>query len=193
MDTTVCRYNGKHNSGLFLGAGAPNYFLYNNATFVNSAVGANEGFPAQQFVNRKILTTSNAHYYNILPNEYCSDAQLTTCALATPAGLSPGGGFLNAAPVRWCKAVNDTQLSTAVSGKHGRPAGHPALPQEVRQDHAPLPALRSFRARGRRRHRDLPERAEFHAQRLRGGRAPTPKRSRTSPTGTATTASGWRS
>lgn len=144
VDTAVCRFNGKHNSGAFLGAGAPGYFLYNNASFVNTAVGANEGFPAQQFVNRKILTTSNAHYYNILPNEYCSDAQLTTCALATPGGLSPGGAFQNAAPVRWCKAINDTQLSTAVTGSTGGPPATPRCRKKFDKTTHPYPRFGRF-------------------------------------------------
>jgi type IV pilus assembly protein PilY1 len=143
-DTNVCRFNGRHNSGAFLGAGSPSYFLYNNATFVNSAIGANEGFPAQQFVNRKILSTSNAHYYNILPNEYCSDAQLTTCALATPGGASPGGGFLNAAPVRWCKTVNDTQLSTAVTGSTGGPPATPRCRKKFDKTTHPYPRFGRF-------------------------------------------------
>jgi type IV pilus assembly protein PilY1 len=119
-DPTVCRYNGRQNVGAAVAAGAPNWFLYNNQT-VNSGNNANAAYPSQQFIYRKIVTNSPAHYYNINPNEYCSDAQLTLCALANAAGTAPDATNIIAAPVRWCKTADDAQLSTVVSGSTGSP------------------------------------------------------------------------
>jgi type IV pilus assembly protein PilY1 len=121
-DTSKCRYNGRHNVTSFIGAGGTNYFLYNNQTYNNAGVGSNSGFPSQQFIFRKVVTNSPAHYYIISPNEYCSDIQLTTCVLATAAGTSPGGLNTIGATVRWCKTADDAQLSTAVTGSTGSPA-----------------------------------------------------------------------
>jgi type IV pilus assembly protein PilY1 len=121
-DPNTCRYNGKHNSGAFLGVGAPTYFLYNNQTFLNTLVGSNAGFPAREFVNRVNVANSNAHYYNITANEHCSDAQLTTCALSAPSGAAPDLINTIPAPVRWCKTQDDTQLTTVVTGSTGSPA-----------------------------------------------------------------------
>jgi type IV pilus assembly protein PilY1 len=116
IDTAVCRKNGVHNVAPFLGAGQPDYFLY-----WNSGTGRNLAFPTLQFPYKVRVTTSNAHYYTITPNEYCSDNQFTTCALATPAGAAPAG-FGNAVTVRWCKTPTDASSPLAVSGNSGAPA-----------------------------------------------------------------------
>lgn len=119
-DPTVCRYNGRHNVGSAVAAGAPNWFLYNNQT-VNSGNNANAAYPSQQFIYRKIVSTSPAHYYNIMPYEFCSDANLTLCALANGFGNAPDLTFVIPAAVRWCKTADDAQLSTLVSGSTGTP------------------------------------------------------------------------
>jgi type IV pilus assembly protein PilY1 len=121
LDTNVCRFNGRQNVGTAISGTAPNWFLYNNQT-VNVGNNANAGYPSQQFVYRKLYTSSVPHYYNINPNEYCSDVNLTLCALANAAGNAPDATNIIAAPVRWCKTANDAQLSTAVSGTSGTPA-----------------------------------------------------------------------
>jgi type IV pilus assembly protein PilY1 len=106
-DTTKCRYNGRHNVTPF--SGTTNYFTYGPST------GANAGFPTTSFYNKILVTNSNAHYYNITPNEYCSDVSLTTCALALANGSAPAG-FSIPAPIRWCKSAADAILATVVSG-----------------------------------------------------------------------------
>ncbi len=121
LDTNVCRYNGRQNVGTAVSATAPNWFLYNNQT-VNSGTNANAAYPSQQFIYRKLVTNSVPHYYNIAPNEYCSDVQLTLCAMATTAGAAPDSTNIVPAPVRWCKTANDAQLNTVVSGSTGSPA-----------------------------------------------------------------------
>ncbi|MGZ5096885.1 MAG: pilus assembly protein [Usitatibacter sp.] len=124
-NTGKCRFNGRHNSGAFLGAGAPGYFMASNATFT-SATGSNAAFPSGSqggaFVNRVEYQNSNPHYYQIVPNEYCSDQNLTSCALATSTGTAPDVTNVIAAPVRWCKTMDDAQALTVVSGNSGSPA-----------------------------------------------------------------------
>lgn len=124
-NTAKCRLNGRHNSGAFLGAGAPAYFMASNPTFT-SATGSNAAFPsanaAGTFHNRILFSSSNPHYYNITPNEYCSDVNLTSCALATAAGAAPDATNVVAAPVRWCKTMDDAQSLGVVSGNSGSPA-----------------------------------------------------------------------
>ena len=142
-DTNVCRYNGRHNSGTFLGAGAPTYFLQFNQSFL-SGVGANAAFPAQQFIFRKIITTTNGHYYNITPNEYCSDANMTTCALANAAGGAPDAINTVAAPVRWCKTADDAQLTTVVSGSTGGPPATPRCRRNFDRTTYPFPRFGRF-------------------------------------------------
>ncbi|QJR16415.1 pilus assembly protein [Usitatibacter palustris] len=116
-NTAICRYNGRHNTGAFLGGGLPNYFLY----FKNGTNG-NVGLPNAVFRYKIRHQTSNPHYYNITPHEYCSDINLTTCALANAAGANPGGGFTIEAPVRWCKTEADAALPAVVTGNTGSPA-----------------------------------------------------------------------
>ncbi len=121
LTPTRCRYNGRHNVAAFLGAGAPSWFLYFNETFSNAA-GSNESFPSRDFIFKKIVTTSVPHYYDMQANEYCSDANLTSCALALANGAAPDVTNVIAAPVRYCKTMDDAQLSTVVSGNSGTPA-----------------------------------------------------------------------
>jgi len=120
-DTTVCRYNGKHNTGSFVSGAAPAWFLYNNFT-VNNGDKMNMGLPYGAFANRVVANNSPAIYYEIQPQEFCSDVNLTTCVLATGAGTAPDSVNTIAAPVRWCKTLADTALKTAVTGTTGSPA-----------------------------------------------------------------------
>jgi type IV pilus assembly protein PilY1 len=110
-DTTKCRYQGKHNVSPF--SGTTTYFLLGQST------GANAGFPTTAFWSKKLVQTSNAHYYNIASNELCNDVNLTNCQLATAAGGSPAAGYTIEAPVRWCKTAADAIATTVVSGNSG--------------------------------------------------------------------------
>ena len=114
-DPTKCRYNGKHNIGPFLAA-QPDYFLYwkSNAT-------QNGGLPNTTYRNRIEISNSNPHYYNITAHEYCSDVNLTTCALANADGSAPAS-FAIAAPLRWCKSAADATNTAVVTGNSGTPA-----------------------------------------------------------------------
>jgi len=116
ISSDVCRRNGIHNVAPFLGVGQPTYFLYWNA-----GTGANQAFPNERFAYKVRVNTSNAHYFKLAANEFCSDVQLTTCSLALAGGGAPAG-FSIAAPVRWCKSVADAQNPAAVSGNSGSPA-----------------------------------------------------------------------
>jgi type IV pilus assembly protein PilY1 len=107
-NTARCRYQGKHNVSPFA-AGAPTYFMYYNTT------GANAGYPTSTFWSKSLVTNSNPQYYNIAPHEWCSDANLVNCALATTAGAAPAG-FPFPAPVRYCKLASDAVSTVAVSG-----------------------------------------------------------------------------
>jgi type IV pilus assembly protein PilY1 len=115
--TARCRYQGRHNVGPFAGAAAPTYFLYYNNT-----VATNIGYPTTAFFQKELVTTSNPHYYNITPHEWCSDASLTNCALATAAGTSPGGTMVYPATIRYCKTAADATSTLAISGTAGAPA-----------------------------------------------------------------------
>ena len=121
LDPLVCRFNGRQNVGAAVSATAPNWFLYNNQT-VNTGTNANAAYPSQQYIYRKLYTTSVPHYYNINPHEFCSDTQLTLCVLANAAGNAPDAINIIPAPVRWCKSADDAQLTTPVSGSTGAPA-----------------------------------------------------------------------
>ncbi len=107
-----CRKNGVQNVSPF--AGTTSYFLYWGAT------GANVGLPTTAYFNKVLVKTSNAHYFNITPHEYCSDASLVNCVLANAAGTGPGT-VTNPistipAPIRWCKSATDATAATVVSG-----------------------------------------------------------------------------
>ncbi len=121
LDPNVCRFNGRHNTGTFISATAPKWFLYTGST-VNVGTNANAAYPSQQYIYRKVYTTSNPVYYNIDSNEFCNDIQLTSCALATAAGAAPDAVNKLPAPVRWCKTADDAQLTTLVTGNSGSPA-----------------------------------------------------------------------
>ncbi len=111
-NTAKCRKNGLHNVSPF--AGTNGYFLYWGAS------GANVGFPTTAYYNKVLVKNSNAHYFNITPHEYCSDANLVNCVLANAAGTGPGTATTPissiAAPVRWCKSATDATATTVVSG-----------------------------------------------------------------------------
>lgn len=111
----VCKRNGKDN----VSALVP-YFLYWGATGSNVAYPVATGAAATSFNKAKTLST-NPYYFNIDPNEYCSDDNLTTCALATAAGAAPAG-FSIAAPIRYCKTLADAQATTVITGNSGAPA-----------------------------------------------------------------------
>ena len=59
------------------------------------------------------LRAGNPHYYTIEPVEYCKDAALTDCTLATAAT----GAYTYPAPVRYCVSPFDAYRLDAVSGK----------------------------------------------------------------------------
>ena len=62
--------------------------------------------------------SSNPIAYRIVPVEYCSDANLTTCAIATTPGTAPSG-FPFPAYVRFCKTLADATADGAVTGNSG--------------------------------------------------------------------------
>ncbi|HKW36483.1 MAG TPA: PilC/PilY family type IV pilus protein [Burkholderiales bacterium] len=64
--------------------------------------------------------------YRIVPLEYCADANLTDCILATTPGTPPSGTFNNKtynkpAYVRFCKTQEDALAHGAVNGQSGSP------------------------------------------------------------------------
>ncbi len=103
-----CRKNGIHNVTPF--TGTTNYFLYWGAS------GNNVGLPTKDYWNKEVISSSNAHYFNITPHEYCSDLTLVNCVLATAAGASPGGTNTIEAELRWCKSAADAVNTAVVSG-----------------------------------------------------------------------------
>jgi len=69
---------------------------------------------------------ANPIVYTITPVEYCSDAALTNCTMATTPGTVPAGfGF--PAYVRFCKTLADATATGAVTGTSG--SGSPATPR----------------------------------------------------------------
>jgi type IV pilus assembly protein PilY1 len=135
-DPTKCRKNGIHNVSPY--AGTTSYFLYWGQT------GANVGFPtsgSSGFFNKVLVSNSNAHYYNIAPHEYCSDANLVNCALATAAGASPGSPNTIAAPLRYCKTVADATSTAVVSGNSG---GLPRCQKKYHKTNYPYPRYGRF-------------------------------------------------
>lgn len=111
----ICKRNGRDNV-----SGLVPYFLYWGSSGANVAFPVATGTAATSFIYRKTLST-NAYYFNIAPHEYCSDVNLTTCALATAAGTAPAG-FPEAAQVRYCKTLADAQATTAITGNSGASA-----------------------------------------------------------------------
>jgi type IV pilus assembly protein PilY1 len=134
IDPTKCRKNGIHNVSPFL-AGVPNYFLYWTSTTTNV------GLPTTAFYNKVLVSNSNMHYFNIAPNEYCSDLNLVNCALATAAGASPGSPNTIPANVRWCKTTADATATTVVSGNSG---GVPRCQKKFDRTNYPYPRYGRF-------------------------------------------------
>ncbi len=183
-NASKCRRNGIHNVAPFL-AGQPTYFLYWNST------GTNIGLPTTTYFNKALVNTSNAHYFSITPHEYCSDANLVSCVLATAAGASPGSPNTIPAPLRYCKTAADATSTGVVSGNSG---GNPRCQRNYDRT-TPSRATAASRAPT-----SSPPRPRIRRARIRSGRtaprrprARTPRRSRTSPTGGRTTAPAWRS
>ena len=70
-----CRKNGLHNVTPFTRG--------RRTTSCTGAPRANNvGFPRTDYFNKVLIKTSNAHYFNITPHEYCSDSNLVNCVLA---------------------------------------------------------------------------------------------------------------
>ncbi|NJD88605.1 MAG: pyrrolo-quinoline quinone [Betaproteobacteria bacterium] len=133
-DPTKCRRNGIHNVGATYGGGN-NYFLY------WASASSNIGFPTTGYWNKVLIKSSNAHYYNIAPHEYCSDANLVNCVLATAAGASPGSPNTIPAPVRYCKTATDATATTVVSGNS---AGNPRCQKKYHRTNYPYPRYGRF-------------------------------------------------
>ena len=112
QDPSVCRRNG---------IDTPNPFTYKECTGggcdgndmsggLPSLTNGGGGFRYAVYVNE-----GQPYYYEITPREYCTDLDLTNCALqAGPTVANPV-----AAPVRWCRnqsGNNSVASTTAVSG-----------------------------------------------------------------------------
>jgi type IV pilus assembly protein PilY1 len=134
VDPARCRRNGIHNVAPFL-AGQPTYFLYWNS------LGTNIGLPTTTFYNKVLRSTSNAHYFTITPHEYCSDATLVNCVLATAAGASPGSPNTIPAPVRYCRTAADATATAVVSGNSG---GTPRCQKKYDRNNYPFPRYGRF-------------------------------------------------
>jgi type IV pilus assembly protein PilY1 len=102
-NTSKCRYQGKQNA-------AGGFFQY-----YKGSTATNEGYPNSVFFHKVRVTNSNPHYYTILPNEFCSDVNLTQCVLAT-TGVIPN---TNAAPLRWCNTKADAVSNAVVTSASG--------------------------------------------------------------------------
>ncbi len=133
-DPTKCRRNGIHNVAPYL-SGQPTYFLYWNST------GTNIGLPTTAFYNKALVSTSNAHYFTITPHEYCSDATLVTCALATAAGAAPNTTSTIPALVRYCRTAADAASTAVVSGNSG---GTPRCQKKYDRNNYPYPRYGRF-------------------------------------------------
>jgi type IV pilus assembly protein PilY1 len=133
-NTSKCRRNGIHNVAPFL-AGQPTYFLYWNST------GTNIGLPTTTYYSKALVNTSNAHYFSITPHEYCSDATLINCVLATAAGASPGSPNTIPATVRYCKTAADATSTGVVSGNSG---ANPRCQRNYDRTNYPFPRYGRF-------------------------------------------------
>ncbi len=111
----ICKRNGKDNVSALIP-----YFLYWGNSGLNVGFPQATGVALTSFIYRKTLSTA-PYYFNIAAHEYCSDNNLTTCALATASGGAPAG-FAVPAPVRYCKTLADAQATTAITGSTGSPA-----------------------------------------------------------------------
>lgn len=106
----VCVKNGINNV-----QAAPNdYFLYwSNNMATGTPLG---GYPNSTYnvLSAGTLRTGSAFYFTISPHEYCSDANLINCALASASGAAPTG-YSYPAPIRYCRAAADAMATTVIS------------------------------------------------------------------------------
>ena len=135
-DPTRCRRNGIHNVSPYL-AGQPAYFLYWNSA------GTNIGLPTTAFYNKVLVNSSNAHYFRIAAHEYCSDANLVSCALATSAGAAPDATNTIPAPIRYCRTAADATATGVVSGNAGTPST-PRCQKKYDRTNYPFPRYGRF-------------------------------------------------
>jgi type IV pilus assembly protein PilY1 len=80
----------------------------------NSKLGTNSSYPDSTFDEPK-TRVGPPHYFKIAPKEYCSDANLVTCQLATASS----GTYVFPAPVRWCQDRTMANSTSAQSGTSG--------------------------------------------------------------------------
>ncbi|MDH3437599.1 MAG: PilC/PilY family type IV pilus protein, partial [Betaproteobacteria bacterium] len=102
LDPAKCKRNGIDTP--------TNTWVYNNTS---TPAG---GFPNTGFRQATTLST-NPHYFDITPREYCTDATLVTCALSA----TPTGSFVVPAPVRWCTTQANAASTSLVTGTTGNP------------------------------------------------------------------------
>jgi len=102
-DTNVCRRNG---------VDTPNPFIYTDSSKGDDMSG---GLPTTTFRYRVNKNNGNPYYYEIIPREYCTDENLTNCALQATSTVQ----YPVPAPVRWCRTqtgVGSAATTKAVSG-----------------------------------------------------------------------------
>ncbi len=68
------------------------------------------GLPSSPYTSVSNIST-NAHFYTIIPMEYCSDEALTVCV----ASAAPTGAFIYPAPVRFCNNQTNADANAPVS------------------------------------------------------------------------------
>ncbi|MFC1542827.1 pilus assembly protein [Pseudomonadota bacterium] len=96
------------------------------------------GLPSSPYTNSNYVAT-NAHFYEIIPMEHCSDAALTTCV----ASAAPTGAYTYPAPVRFCTSRTNADLDAPVSdaakcqGKYSNTFDTPRYGKFYRQDIVP--------------------------------------------------------
>jgi len=96
------------------------------------------GLPSSPYTNSNYVAT-NAHFYEIIPMEHCSDAALTTCV----ASAAPTGAYTYPAPVRFCTSRTNADLDAPVSdaakcqGKYTNTFDTPRYGKFYRQDIVP--------------------------------------------------------
>jgi type IV pilus assembly protein PilY1 len=115
-----CRRNGFKDGSSYLSGGPVWYasgpFRYSNAQNKTdgtygwpNATGSSSNF---RWIRIRFGTP---HYYNIVPREYCTDANLTSCALRT----SPSNPYVFPAPVRYCQNESMANADGQQSGNSG--------------------------------------------------------------------------
>ena len=82
-----------------------------------SKLGTNSSYPDSTF-DEPLTRLGPPHYFRIDPKEYCSDANLVTCQLATASS----GTYVFPAPVRWCQ---DRTMANSTSAQSGTSGGTP--------------------------------------------------------------------